>query len=402
MNKENIIKNNEKYFMNVFVGRYPVVVDHGEGIKIYGKDGKVYYDFLAGIGVNVLGYNYPELIDVLKDQVGKMLHSSNLYYIEPQAQLEELLIENSVFDRVFFTNSGAESNEGAIKLARKYYKEAKENKYEIITVKKSFHGRTLATLAATGQRKYQKTFEPLPSGFKVVAFNNLDAVVNAINSKTAAIMIEPIQGEGGVNPVRKEYLEGLKKICKKNNILLIFDEIQCGIGRTGSLFAYEKYGVEPDIITLAKALGGGIPIGAFMAKEEIASAFKPGDHGSTFGGNHLSTRAAYTTLKLLLEKDIIENVNIVGDYFKSQLNKLWNKFSFIKDVRGSGLMLALEFSSYIDAPKLVYDLFERGFLLNAVNEHTLRFLPPLIIKKEEIDLLITELNDLLANKKKQK
>jgi acetylornithine/N-succinyldiaminopimelate aminotransferase len=397
MNREEIFKCNRKYFMNVFSGRYPLVVDHGEGIKLYDKDGKEYIDLLAGIGVNALGYGNYKLNTAIKEQVDKVLHCSNLYYIEPQAYLEKLLVEKSFADRVFFANSGAEVNEGAIKLARKYFEERNQNKYEIITAINSFHGRTLATLAATGQKKFQVSFKPLPEGFKYVTYNDFEELKNLVSNKTAAIMLEPVQGEGGVYPADKEYLKKVRNFCNEKGILLIFDEIQCGMGRTGTLFAYEQYEVEPDIITLAKALGGGIPMGAFMATKEVADAFKPGDHGSTFGGNHLSSIAAYTSIKILIEDGVLENVKISGDYFRLQLENLTEEFNIIKEIRGKGLMLALEFTDNINAKEITMKLFEEGFLVNAVQEHTLRFLPPLIIKKKEIDLFILKLKKLLKN-----
>ncbi|MDI3547137.1 MAG: acetylornithine/N-succinyldiaminopimelate aminotransferase [Halanaerobiales bacterium] len=397
MQIEEIIECDKKYFMNVFSGRYPVVIDHGTGVRVFGKDGSQYIDFLAGIGVNALGYAHPRLVAALEEQIKKMIHTSNLYYIEPQAYLEKLLINNSCADRVFFVNSGAEANEGAIKLARKYFKVKGENRYEIITAENSFHGRTLATLAATGQKKYQTPFQPLPVGFKSVPFNDLEAVEQAIGSETAAIMLEPVQGEGGVFPATAEYLQGLKELCTQEGILLIFDEIQCGLGRTGSLFAYQDYGVEPDILTLAKALGGGVPIGAFLAKEEVARAFEPGDHGSTFGGNHLATRAACTTLEVILEDGFLDKVRETGRYFKGRLNDLQRELDLIREVRGKGLMLALELADSIPAADVTMAMFTRGFLINAVRKHTLRFLPPLIIGKTEIDQMISELKGVLAN-----
>jgi len=395
MDRQKIIDCNQKYFMNVFSGRYPVVPEYGQGIKLYDKNGDEYYDFLAGIGVNALGYSHPALKSALKDQIDKLIHLSNLYYIEPQACLEELLIENSCTDKLFFANSGAEANEGAIKLARKYFKVKGEGRYKIITAKNSFHGRSLATLAATGQEKYHKPFSPLPDGFKYVPFNDLEAAETAIDAQTAAIMVEPVQGEGGVYPASQEYLQGLRKICDEKGILLIFDEIQCGIGRIGTLFAYEHFGVEPDIVTLAKALGGGVPIGAFLAKEKVANSFKPGDHGSTFGGNHLATRAGYTTIKTIIEENILDNVKEMGSYFKKQLNKMVDEIPSAKEVRGLGLMLALEFDETVFAKGVVGSLFDKGFLINAVQEHTLRFLPPLIVKKGEIDRLIIAIRNCI-------
>ncbi len=393
MDRQKIMDCNKKYFMNVFSGRYPVVPEYGQGIKLYDKNGDEYYDFLAGIGVNALGYGHPALISALKDQIEKLIHLSNLYYIEPQACLEELLIKNSCTDKIFFANSGAEANEGAIKLARKYFKVKGEERYKIITAKNSFHGRSLATLAATGQEKYHKAFSPLPGGFEYVPFNDLKAAEKAIDVQTAAIMLEPVQGEGGVYPASQEYLQALRELCDEKGILLIFDEIQCGIGRIGTLFAYEQFGVEPDILTLAKALGGGVPVGAFLAKEKVANSFQPGDHGSTFGGNHLATRAGYTTIKTIMEENILDNVKKMGLYFKEQLNEIVDEIPSAKEVRGLGLMLALEFDKTVSAKELVSSLFDSGFLVNAVQEHTLRFLPPLIVEKGEIDKLIAAIRD---------
>lgn len=393
MNIEEIIKSDKDHFMSVYSGRYPLVVDYGKGIKIYGKDGKEYYDFLAGIGVNALGYSHPQFITALKEQIDKIIHCSNLYYIEPQSELEKKLADNSCCDKMFFANSGSEANEGAIKLARKYFKVRGVNKYEVITADKSFHGRTLTTVTATGQDKYKKPFTPLPIGFKHVPFNDLEAMKSAVTDKTAAIMLEPIQGEGGVYPAKKAYLEGIRELCDEKDILLIFDEIQCGMGRTGSLFAYQEYGVEPDILTLAKALGGGVPIGVFMAKAEVADAFTPGDHGTTFGGNPLATRAASTIIDIMLEDGFLNSVKSKAEYFWEQLNKLVEKYEDILEVRGMGLMLAVQLSEKISAKHLTIQLFKKGFLINAVKDHTLRFLPPLVVEREDIDKLIVELEE---------
>ena len=396
VNKEEIKDCNDKYFMNVFSGRYPLVADHGQGMKVYDKEGEEYIDFLAGIGVNALGYSHPKLVSAIKEQVKKAIHSSNLYYIEPQAYLEKLLIEKSCMDKLFFTNSGAEANEGALKLVRKYYRMNKKRKFEVITAENSFHGRSLATVTATGQDKYRAPFQPLPPGFETVPFNDLKAAQKAVTADTAAIMVEPVQGEGGVYPAEQAYLEGLRELCDDKDILLIFDEIQCGIGRTGSLFAYEQYGLEPDIITLAKALGGGVPIGVFMAKKEVADAFSPGDHGSTFGGNHLATQAGYTTLMTIHEENLLENARKMGKYMVQRLNKLTEKMEMVQSVRGRGLMLALQLSEDIEAGEVVNKMFDKGYLINAVQEHALRFLPPLIVDEEHIDGLVEALQEVLS------
>ncbi|KXS41686.1 MULTISPECIES: aspartate aminotransferase family protein [unclassified Candidatus Frackibacter] len=394
MNKEDIIQSDEAYFMNVFGGRLPIVVDKGEGIKVWDEEGNEYLDFLAGIAVNALGHSHPKVNQALKEQIDKVIHCTNIYYIEPQAKLNKLLVENSAGDRIFYGNSGAEANEGAIKLARKYFKVRDEERYEVITTTKSFHGRTLATIAATGQEKYQKPFTPLPEGFKEVPFNDLAALKEAVSDKTCAIMVEPIQGEGGINVADQEYLQGVRKLCDEEGILLILDEIQTGLGRTGKFFGYEHYGIEPDIFTLAKALGNGVPVSAFLAKEEVADAFEPGDHGSTFGGNPLACIAAYTTVKTILEEDIVQHTVEIGEYFEEKLSELIKKYDFVNSVRGKGLMLGLEVD--LDAKKLVHEALEKGLLINAVSETTLRFLPPLIVEKGDIDNVIDILDRIFA------
>ncbi|SJZ31435.1 aspartate aminotransferase family protein [Selenihalanaerobacter shriftii] len=394
MKKREIVKADNDYFMNVFGDRMPIVVDKGEGIKVYDKEGNEYLDFLAGIAVNALGHSHPEFNKTLKNQIDKIIHCTNIYYIEPQAKLNKLLVENSVGDRIFYGNSGAEANEGAIKLARKYFKVRDEDRYEVITTTKSFHGRTLATIAATGQEKYQKPFTPLPEGFKSVPFNDLDALKGAVSDKTCAIMLEPIQGEGGINVADKEYLKGVRELCDEEGILLLLDEIQTGLGRTGKLFGYEHYGIEPDIFTLAKALGNGIPVSALLAKEEVADAFKPGDHGSTFGGNPLACAAAYTTLNTILEEGLVGHTLKMGKYFKNKLNELIEEYDFVKSVRGKGLMIGLEVD--LNAKVLVGEALEKGLLINAVSGTTLRFLPPLIVEEKDIDQVVEILNDMFA------
>src|SRR6056297_85263 len=357
MEIEEIVEMDQKHFMNVYSGRYPLYVEKAEGIKLYSKDGKVYHDFLAGIGVNALGYSNQRFKAVLKDQIDKIIHCSNLYYIEPQAELEKKLCQNSCYDRVFFANSGSEANEGALKLARKYFKNKGTDKFETVTADKSFHGRTMSTVTATGQDKYKKPFTPLPEGFSTVPFNDLQALKEVVTDKTAAIMLEPIQGEGGIYPAEQEYLEGVRKLCDEMDILLIFDEVQCGMGRSGKLFAYEHYEVEPDIISLAKALGGGVPIGAFMAKEEVASAFEPGDHGTTFGGNPLATRAASEVMDIMLEDGCLDMVVEKGNYFREKLDELIARNDNLVETRGKGLMLALEVGEELSAKEITQELF---------------------------------------------
>ena len=398
MDIKEIVEMDEKHFMNVYSGRYPLYVEKGEGIKLYSKDAKVYRDFLAGIGVNALGYSNQRFKDALKDQIDKIIHCSNLYYIEAQAELEKKLCENSAYDRVFFANSGSEANEGALKLARKYFKKKDSDKFETITAEKSFHGRTMSTVTATGQDKYKEPFTPLPEGFSTVPFNDLEALKEAVTDQTAVIMLEPVQGEGGIYPAEKEYLEGVRKLCDEEDILLVFDEVQCGMGRTGELFAYQNYGVEADIISLAKALGGGVPIGAFLAKEEVASAFEPGDHGTTFGGNPLATRAASEVLDIMLEDGFLDSVKEKGDYLRAKLDKLVEENEELVETRGMGVMLVLESREEQSAKDITQLLFERGFLVNAVKEHTLRFLPPLVVEKEDIDLLIENIEEIIKIK----
>ena len=391
MDYKEIKELDEKYYFNTFGSRLPVAFEYGEGCTLYDNQGQKYMDFVAGIAVNTLGYNHPALKEAIAKQVEKLLHCSNLFYIESQAQLAKTLVENSCGDKVFLCNSGAEANEGAIKLARKYFYSKNLYKYEIITTLNSFHGRTMATLAATGQEKYQKPFEPMPTGFVHVPFNDIEAVEKAVSYKTCAVMVEPIQGEGGVIPATAQYMKALRKLCDDKGILLIFDEVQTGIGRTGKLFGYEHYDVEPDIFTLAKGLGGGVPIGAVVAKDFVASAMEPGDHGSTFGGNPLACSAALAVLSSVLKEGFLENVKAVGEYFTSKLLELKEKFPFIREVRGKGLMLGMELENTISGKKVVLDMLHKGFIINCTGNNTLRFVPPLIIEKEDIDALVENL-----------
>lgn len=393
MTIQEIVELDKKYYMNTFGDRLPVAFEYGKGSTLYDINGKAYIDFVAGIAVNILGYGHPALTAALGSQIEKLLHCSNLFYIQSQAELAKMLVDNSCGDRVFICNTGAEANEGAIKLARKYFYAKGMNKYEIITVQNSFHGRTLATLAATGQEKYQKPFRPLPPGFKHVPINDIEALKNAITDETCAIMIETIQGEGGIIEATQDYIAQLSNLCKENHILFIIDEVQTGIGRTGKLFSYQHYDIEPDIITLAKGLGGGIPIGAIIAKEPVASAFEPGDHGTTFGGNPLACTAGLAVLSTILNQNLIEQCRINGAYFKDSLKELASKFPFIVDVRGQGLMLGLELSNQIPGKELVKIMLDKGFIINCAGHNTLRFVPPLIITKNEIDLLINALEE---------
>ena len=374
--------------------RFPLVLAKGKGQKVWDANGKEYLDFVAGIAVCNLGHSHPGVIAALNDQLEKLTHVSNLYYTEPQARLAKLLVDNSFADKVFFCNSGAEANEAAIKLARKYaHEKLGDGKFELITMKDSFHGRTMATITATGQEKFQFGFTPLLEGFTYVPFNDLSALEKAINKKTCGVMVEPIQGEGGVNIPDDKYLQGIRAICDRHNILLIVDEVQTGIGRTGKMFAYEHAGIEPDIMTLAKALGNGFPVGAMLAKNKISQVFTPGNHASTFGGNPLAMSAALATLQIMLKENILENSRKVGEYFLAQLKKLKEKHGIIKDVRGKGLMLAATLD--MEAADIVQKCMQQGLLINSAGGKTLRFVPPLIIAKKDVDQAMAILDKAL-------
>lgn len=368
-------------------GRFPIVLTRGEGCRLHDSEGRTYTDFVAGIAVCNLGHAHPAVSEAVADQARRLVHVSNLYYTKPQIALAERLVEHSFADRVFFCNSGAEANEAAIKLARKYFKDrGSPERFRIITMEGSFHGRTMATLSATGQAKIHKGFEPLVDGFDTVPFNDLEAVRNAITGETCAIMLEPIQGEGGVRCAAPGYLEGLRKLCDQEGLLLVFDEVQTGMGRTGKLFAYEHFAMTPDIMTLAKALANGLPMGAMLAKEGVAASFTPGSHASTFGGTPLVAAAAFRVVKILLEEGILRNCERVGEYFKARLLDLKSRYDFIKEVRGKGLLIGLDLAC--DGVSIVKTCMERGFLINCTQEHILRFIPPLIVQEGEIDALI--------------
>lgn len=382
MKLEEIISLDKQYYMNTFGARTAVAFERGEGLNLYATDGRVFKDFLGGIAVNALGHNHPTLTAALHKQVDKLLHTSNLYYHENQARLAKELVERTCADRVFFANSGAEANEGAIKLAKIYFYKKKENRYGVISLDKSFHGRTLATVAATGQPKYQAPYHPLLEGFSQVEPNNFDALLAAVNEHTAAIMLEPVQGESGVRPLEAEYLKKVRQLCDERDIILIFDEVQTGMGRCGSLFAYMDTGVEPDIFTSAKALGGGVPIGAVCAKDKVASAFEPGDHGTTFGGNDLACAAGLAVFEVMDAECLAENARQVGQYLKSQLAAI--KSDKIREVRGKGLLIGIEIKQ--DFARVVFDsLFEQGYLTSLCGGTTIRIAPPLNITKSDAD-----------------
>ncbi len=385
----------QKLFMRT-IKRLPVTLVRGKGARVWDTEGKEYLDFVGGWAVNSLGHCHPVVVKALTEQAKTLIQVSNQFYTIPQVQLAKLLVDNSCLDRVFFCNSGAEANEGAMKLARRYGKLHLDGAYEIITTHGSFHGRTLATVAATGQDKFQQPYIPLPDGFINVDYDSIEAIKAATTNRTCAVMVEPIQGEGGVNVPHDKYLKEIRAWCDEKGILLILDEIQTGIGRIGSLFGYEQYGVEPDIMTLAKGLGGGVPIGVFLAKER-ASVFAPGEHGSTFGGNPLVCAAGLATLKFIIDNDIPGKVKKLGQYFIAGLEKLKAKFSFIAEIRGRGLLLALKFTDNI-AEELVLACLKEGLLVNAVKPNTLRFIPPLIITEKDVDEALGILEKVLARR----
>lgn len=384
----------DKYCMNT-ITRVPATLVKGKGVRAWDDNGREYLDFFAGLAVNCLGHCHPVVAKAVAEQARTLMQTSNQYYTIPQVRLAELLVKNSCLDKVFFCNSGGEANEGAVKLARRYGHLHRNGAHEVITTIGSFHGRTLAMVSATGQPKFQKQYEPLPGGFVNVAFNSVEAIKSATTDKTCAVMLEPVQGEGGVNVPEDDYLKQVKAWCDAKGILLILDEVQTGVGRTGTLFAYQQYGIEPDIMTLAKGLGGGLPIGAFLAKEK-ASVFIPStDHGSTFGGNPVTCAAAYATLKYIVDNDISGNAGKVGQYFISRLETLKVKFNFITEIRGRGLLIAMQFSRDI-AKQAVKACLDKGLLVNAVKPDALRFVPPLIVGNKEVDEAIKILDEALS------
>ena len=371
-----------QYYMHV-VRRQPVNIVRGQGTRVWDENDKEYLDFTAGWAVNNLGHCHPAVVDAIREQAATLMQTSNQFYTVPQLKLAQVLVDNSCMDRVFFCNSGAEANEGAVKLARKYGKLHRNGAYEVITALNSFHGRTLAMVAATGQPHYQANWMPLTEGFVNVEYNDLDAIKRATTDKTCAVLLEPIQAEGGVNIPEEGYLKAVREWCDQQGLLLMFDEVQTGLGRLGPLFGYESFDVEPDVMTLAKGLGGGVPIGAFLAKEH-ASVLEPGDHGSTFGGNALTCAAANAATRFTVSNDIPARAREMGAYLKQGLDALRSRHAFITDVRGMGLLLAMEFNDDISA-KLVSACNDEGLLLNPVRPNAIRFIPPLTISRDEID-----------------
>lgn len=383
----------DKYMFKTYA-RFPLTLVRGDGCRVWDEDGKEYLDFVGGIAVCALGHSSPIVSKALEHQSKELVHVSNLYYTRPQTELARLLVENSFADRVFFCNSGAEANEAAIKLARRYANEKfGPQRHLIISMEDSFHGRTMATLSATGQEKVKAGYNPLLEGFTFVPFNDLESLDRALDESVCAVMLEPIQGEGGVVVPDADYLKGVKALCQDREALLIFDEVQVGMGRTGKLFAHEHYGITPDIMTLAKALGNGLPIGAMLAIEELSNAFGAGSHATTFGGTPLVTAVSKAVLTSLLEDGWIDHCRVVGDYFKKRLEELAKKYDFIKEVRGQGLILGVEMMR--PGAEVVKAMMEKGFLINCTQEKVLRFIPPLIVEKEEIDLLVETLENVL-------
>lgn len=394
MDKESVIAQSEQYYLPVF-GRYPLVLDHGKGCKAYDSEGNEYIDFLAGIAVNSLGYAHPVLVKAIADQAAKIMHCSNLYYTEIQAKAVKIICEVSGMDRVFLTNCGAESNEGALKLARKYGKLKADGKYRIITAVHSFHGRTMMTLTATGQPKYQQGYEPLPAGYDYVAFGDIAELEAKMGDDVCAVLLEPIQGEGGVHVPTDEYLQQVRALCDKHDALLIFDEIQTGVGRTGKWFAYMHTGIKPDILTFAKGIGGGFPMGGFAVPERLARVFKPGDHGGTFGGNPLACAAAYATLTTLKSENLVAKAADQGAYFMAELKKLQAKYpDKVTDVRGRGLLVGMELAK--EGKPITESCLEDKVIVNCTAGNVIRMVPPLIVSKEEIDTVVAALDKALA------
>ncbi|MDD2499927.1 MAG: acetylornithine transaminase [Geobacter sp.] len=393
MTNQQWVERSDKVIMRTY-GRYPIAPVKGEGCRLWDADGKEYLDFLGGVAVNNLGHCHPRVVKAIQDQAATLIHCSNYYQIPQQIELAELLCNHSFADKAFFCNSGAEANEAAIKLARKYSRETFNNpeRYGIITAADSFHGRTMATVSATGQEKVQRFFDPLLHGFCHVPFNDLAALEAAVTPQTCAVMLEPIQGEGGINIPTVEYMQGVRELCDRHQLLLILDEVQVGMGRTGKLFAHEHFGITPDIMTLAKALAGGAPIGTMLAKDAVAASFVPGTHGSTFGGNPLVTAAGIATVRVILEDGLLNRAEEMGEYLHGELEALGEKYPFVQEVRGIGLMIGMSLS--IPGGDIVKKGHERGVLLNVTHDTVLRFVPPLTVSKQEVNQMIQILDGI--------
>ena len=387
----------EACFLPVFGKRVPLVVDHGKGMYLYGTDGKKYMDMIGGIAVNTLGHANSKLTRAISSQAKKVIHCCNYYYNEPQTMLAKKLTDMSFAEKAFFANSGAEANEGAIKLARGYWSKQGTPKPKIITAKMSFHGRTMATIAATGQEKFQTPFNPMVPGFEYVPYNDIEAIKAAADSETGAIMLELIQGESGVHPADFDYVQAVRKFCTANRILLIIDEVQTGVGRTGTFFAYEQYGIQPDIVTLAKGLAGGVPIGAVLANKAASTGFGPGDHGSTFGGNPLACAAALAVIEEIESKNLLGNSMNMGALLQKKLQNVAKKTKKISEVRGKGLLIGIELDSGSSA-EVKMKLFEKGFLVSSIGSNVIRIAPPLIINRIHVYKFISALQDVLEGK----
>ena len=393
MNTKQIIEEAESNLIHTY-NRYQIVLDKGDGVRLYDTDGKEYLDFGSGIAVFALGYNNKEYNDALKAQIDKLIHTSNYFYNEPAAKAAKALTSASGMDRVFFTNSGTEAVEGAIKLAKKYaYLKDGSTDHEIIAMEHSFHGRSMGALAVTGNKHYQEAFGPMIPGIRFAQFNNLDSVKELVNDKTCAIIFETIQGEGGVYPAKKEFIEGVRKLCDEKGILLILDEIQCGMGRSGSMFAFQQYGVKPDIVTSAKALGCGVPIGAFMATEQVAKALVPGDHGTTYGGNPLACAAAVEVFRLFDKLNVTDNVKNVGKYLETQLKSLVEKYDIVKAQRGMGLIQGIELT--VNPKDVIAKCLDNGLILFSAGTNVIRFVPPLVITRDDVDQMMVRLKKVL-------
>jgi len=394
INKRDWVSLEQKYYQGTFK-RQPVTFVRGKGTRVWDSDGKVYLDLVAGIAVNVLGHCHPAIVEAVQQQVTQLIHVSNLYYNTRQIELAEQLGILSNDMRSFFSNSGAEANEGAIKLARKFGRVHKDGAYEIISMERSFHGRTLATTAATGQASYQATWIPLPDGFKQVPFNDLQALKEATSEKTVGILLEAVQGEGGIWPGSKEFIQGIREWCNQRNLVMICDEVQAGMGRTGKFFSWEHYDIVPDIVTMAKGLAGGVPIGAMLTGPR-SDLFAPGDHGTTFGGNPIACAAGIATIKTILDQNLLENAAKIGEYWHSKFEGFCKKYDFIDSPRGLGLMQAVNVKHDL-APTIVQQALEHGLLLNALGTSTLRIVPPLNISLEEVDEAAELLDKALAD-----
>ena len=394
MDKKTIIEETEKYYLPVF-GRYPMVMELGQGCRVWDNEGNEYVDAFAGIAVNSLGYNHPVLVKAISEQAGKLMHCSNLYYTEIQAKALRMVAEATGMDRIFFANCGAEGNEGAMKLARKYGVSKAPTKYKIISADESFHGRTFDTLAATGHDYYHVGYGPLSPGHVLVPYGDIKALEAQMDDDVCAVLLEPIQGEGGVHVPPDEYLQQVRALCDKHDALLIFDEVQTGVARTGKWFAYMHSGVKPDVLTFAKGIGGGFPVAGFAVSERLAHVFKPGDHGGTFGGNPLACAAVYATLTTIKSEGLVDKVAEKGEYFKNELRKLQEKYpDKVTDVRGCGLMLGMEVAG--EGKPIVESCLANNVIVNCTAGNVIRIVPPLIISKEEIDIVVAALDKALA------